>query len=191
MKICAIIEWEFKRHEELGLNKVYSMREFPSWMTTRDGDSLYLKLVKVPKRERKRLNREIDAFGKRYGIRIPLDFRRYVLSFWKHQIPFIEDDYIEYNFYATMPNAELDEFIRDIEYFREYGGEHRYIPIGFDDCGELVLLNTEDDTVWLLDTDRDEYRQLDNTLTSFLDWIKSPENPVDYVMEEYDYTKYL
>lgn len=132
-------------------------------------------LVKIPKRERVRINEEIDRFSKEFSIRVPIDLRSYILCFWKEEICFFDDEDEEYNFIGTRRGSELDEIIRDVSYFRKYGGDIRMIPVGHDSCGELVLINEIDGSVWLLDTDVDEYRRLGDSFYTFLYKMRSRE----------------
>lgn len=143
------------------------------------GSYAELKLIKMPKRVRKDLHNRMNDLEITYGVKFPLDLYKYVISYWKSYLEFIdvdedEEDYaINYIFFETLPGKELDVLISNMKAFYEIGGSRSYIPIGFDDVGDWLLLKSDDGTVWIEDTDFCEYRFIDKSLHDFLNRLSN------------------
>lgn len=154
--------------------------KIPRWFYGKiNGNYAEWNLIKIPKRLRKDLHNRMSDLEITYGVKFPLDLYKYVISYWKPYLEFIdvdedEEDYaINYIFFETLPGKELDVLISNMKSFYEIGGSRSYIPIGFDDVGDWLLLKSDDGTVWIEDTDFCEYRFIDKSLHDFLNRLST------------------
>lgn len=80
------------------------------------------------------------------------------------------------NLNPVIPNIEPTRFIKKIiDYRQEHGGELRYIPIGIESNGLLLVIDNSNGKVYLEDYERATYEEIHSSLEELIDELRFNE----------------
>lgn len=111
---------------------------------------------------------DFNIIKNEFNVELNSDIKEYFNSYWFLELAGI---YGEYSIILepVVPNIGLQDFFCNLkEYFNYHNNELKFIPIGFEADGLLVVVNNETGEIFIEDHERQTFRKISDNLSELI-----------------------
>lgn len=139
--------------------------EVPSFMYIGEIDNeSYVQWKEIPKVE----IYEFSEVRDEYNIELHSDIKEYFNLYWFLELTGIYEDY-SVILEPVVPGIGLRDFYRNLkEYYHSHRNQLKYIPIGFESEGFIILVDNETGEVLIEDHERGTYEKIADNLAALI-----------------------
>ncbi|WP_435051761.1 SecY-interacting protein Syd [Bacillus pseudomycoides] len=115
---------------------------------------------------------DFDEIESQYNVQLHDSVKQYFNSYWFLELTGWISSY-NINLHPVIPGVEPDYFISFVKDYAESKGDIcKYIPIGYEANGMLIVLDNNTGEIFVEDFELNEYKQITNSLENLILQLK-------------------